>query len=397
MLVETGGKITVEKTATGKNTGKVTIVSVSNDDAGTYSCACFNGNEYKTFTKNVHIVEEKTPITIVSQKLGHGLVGSTVSVSCEANGTPRPNIDWYTTDAKKVVPGNFPANNFHIEYTLSMTKSISNLVVRNGLHTDSDTFLCKAWYSVGGEESSETSESEMVIAIPTSPRIVCLDNVVEENTVATLVCGFSGVPEPTLTYGKFNETDDSVIELSESYGYQNNLSYFLIPKVKKLDAGVYKVIASNVDNGGLQPRFDLLKLTVIDAPSRLSMNSVISIAVAIAFILLGGLILIIILGRWKRETNFRKEMKRLIKEHDREVSDMQKKLQLRSMEHTAHSIGNPLYQLPETRRHLPSFYAANIAALTTTPSVKPLPPSLVDYKKSRLTGKLSSATKIFSC
>jgi len=54
------------------------------------------------------------------------------------------------------------------------------------------------------------------------------------------------------------------------------------------------------------------------------------------------------------------------------------------MEHRLPAMGNPLHQLPETRRQLPSFYAANIAVMAAAPGAKFLPPSLADLKKRKL-------------
>ena len=131
-------------------------------------------------------------------------------------------------------------------------------------------------------------------------------------------------------------------------------------------------------------RYATMTLSVTHSSSQMSMNMIIGLSVLVAFLLLGGLIVIILLGRWRRETAFNAEMERLIGERDAEVHDLQQRLQLRSMEHITPSGGNPLHQLPETRRQLPSFYAANIAVLAATPSAKVLPPSLADLKKRRL-------------
>lgn len=96
----------------------------------------------------------------------------------------------------------------------------------------------------------------------------------------------------------------------------------------------------------------------------------------------------ILFGRWRRETAFKNEMERLMRQRDEEVSELQQKLQWRSMEHRTPSMANPLHQLPETRRQLPSFYAANIAVLAATPSAKFLPPSLNELKKRKLTASV---------
>ena len=140
--------------------------------------------------------------------------------------------------------------------------------------------------------------------------------------------------------------------------------------------------------GGLLPKHDNMKLTVTPISSRMSMNAIIGIAVLVAFLLIGGLILAILFGRYRREKAFDDEMKKLMKERDDEVSELQQRLQLRSMENRAPTLANPLHQLPETRRQLPSFYAANIAVLAATPSAKFLPPSLADLKKRKLTGSV---------
>lgn len=65
----------------------------------------------------------------------------------------------------------------------------------------------------------------------------------------------------------------------------------------------------------------------------------------VAFLLIGGLILAILFGRWRRETAFNNEMNRLMKKRDAEVSELQQKLQLRSMEHRAPTLGIGIYFL----------------------------------------------------
>ena len=73
--------------------------------------------EFLSFTKNVFVADEMVALSIASQREGGGLVGSTVSISCVAEGVPRPNIDWYT-GGSKVVEGVFPRSKpgFTIRY-----------------------------------------------------------------------------------------------------------------------------------------------------------------------------------------------------------------------------------------------------------------------------------------
>eukprot|EP00116_Pleurobrachia_bachei_P016899 sb/3477161/ len=60
------------------------------------------------------------------------------------------------------------------------------------------------------------------------------------------------------------------------------------------------------------------------------------------------------------------------------------------MENVAPVLGNPLHQLTEARRQMPSFYAANIAAMATAPATKALPPSM-RVKKRRGGSVISSS------
>ena len=342
----------------------------------------------QVLTKNVYVADERQALTITAQKQGWGLVGSTISIACSAKGIPRPNIDWYKS-GNKVVEGVFPRDaGFKIEYEYSMFQTIGYLVVDGGLHEDSGTFTCQASHIVKGLQYKLNETAELIVAYPTSSRIQCLDSIVQEGQPATIVCGVSGVPMPTVVYTKVNETDSSLIDLDKDFGSVTNMSYFVIHDVKMSDAGTYRGTASNVDQGGLLPRYDEMKLTVTPVSSRMSMNAIIGIAVLVAFLLIGGLIAAILFGRWRRETAFKNEMKRLMKKRDDEVSELQQRLQLRSMEHRTSTLANPLHQLPETRRQLPSFYAANIAVLAATPSAKFLPPSLADLKKRKLTGSV---------
>ena len=382
-LLEDSVNTAVEKTVNGKNTGIARVTSVSSEESGTYSCSCFNQAEFKTFIKNVYVSDEREPIKVSVEDEGWGLVGSRVSIACTAEGVPRPDIEWYKSGSK-VMDGVFPRAPFKVEYEREMFKTIGYLVVTEGEFDDSGVFECKAFHRVKDEEFSETITSKLIIAKPTSSRIKCLDTVVEEGKTATLICAVSGVPQPTTTYEKENATDGSLIPLPAEVGTVNGEGYFIIEDLKSSDAGVYRGWATNVDSGGLLGRYDTMNLYVTPLSTRMSMNAIIGIAVLVAFLLIGGLLIIIFVGRWRRETAFKSEMKRLIRERDEEVNELQQKLQLRSMEHVTPAISNPLHQLPETRRQMPSFYAANIAVMAATPSAKFLPPSLADLKKRKI-------------
>ena len=340
------------------------------------------------FTKNVFVADERQALTISAEKEGWGLVGSTISIACIAEGTPRPSIDWFK-GGNKVVEGVFPRDaGFKIVYERTMFETVGYLVVEGGLFEDSGTFICQASHVVKGETYIVNTTAELVVAYPTSSRIQCLDSIVQEGKPATIICGVSGVPMPVVTYTKINETDGALIELDAEFGSVTNMSYFVINDVTLATGGLYRGTASNVAAGGLLPKHDNMKLTVTPISSRMSMNAIIGIAVLVAFLLIGGLILAILFGRYRREKAFDDEMKKLMKERDDEVSELQQRLQLRSMENRAPTLANPLHQLPETRRQLPSFYAANIAVLAATPSAKFLPPSLADLKKRKLTGSV---------
>ena len=46
-LLETSGKTKVFQTVNGKNTGDAKITAVTDNESGTYSCSCFNQDEYQ--------------------------------------------------------------------------------------------------------------------------------------------------------------------------------------------------------------------------------------------------------------------------------------------------------------------------------------------------------------
>lgn len=379
-LLENSTSVTVHAAVSGKPTGVVTIVSAKDSDTGTYVAACFNEKAYKSFTKNVLIANKKQAITISAVERAWGLEGSSITLTCTAEGTPRPIVEWMVgIGGTPVRSGEFPRADFVVDYTYSMFKTIARLVVNNAENSDSGMFECKAFYTVRGQEYSAKESSELVVAIATSPRIRCIDVLAEEGTTATLVCAFSGVPLPDLNYRLKNGSAYEELELLGAD--QNNQSNLVVPNVPAEAAGVYRVDAKNVEG----VRNSGLALTISPSSTRMSMNAIIGISVLVAFLLIGGLLLAILLGRWKREQNFNDEMDRLIKERKDEVSDLQMKLQLRSMENRP-GMNNPLHQLPETRRQLPSFYAANIAVLAEAPMAKTLPPSLAALRKQRRAG-----------
>ena len=63
----------------------------------------------------------------------------------------------------------------------------------------------------------------------TNPCFQCLDTIVREGTKATIVCGVSGVPLPTVTYTKVNNTDSSLIQLLPEFGQvRRSKVYFIL-------------------------------------------------------------------------------------------------------------------------------------------------------------------------
>ena len=107
----------------------------------------------------------------------------------------------------QVAEGVFPrTEGFKIVYERSMFQTTGYLVVDGGLHEDSGVFTCKAYHMVKDVEYNLTATSTLEIAYPTSSRIQCLDSVVQEGGPATIVCGVSGVPMPTVQYTKVSIT-----------------------------------------------------------------------------------------------------------------------------------------------------------------------------------------------
>ena len=141
MLLENSTETEVYITVNLKRTGQALVKSVNSEGSGTYSCNCFNQQEFKTFTKNVFVADERQALTIAADKQGWGLVGSTVSIACTAEGIPRPIIEWYK-GGNLVVEGVFPrtSEGFKIEYVKTMFKTIGYLVSYVARYTLSVTF-----------------------------------------------------------------------------------------------------------------------------------------------------------------------------------------------------------------------------------------------------------------
>ena len=143
----------------------------------------------------MYVADEQQALTIAAEKEGWGLVGSTISIACTAEGIPRPVIHWYK-GGNRVVEGVFPRDaGFKVVYEKSMFQTVGYLVVEGGLHEDSGTFVCQASHVVKGETYIVNTTAELVVAYPTSSRIQCLDSIVQEGGPATIVCGTNKVPD----------------------------------------------------------------------------------------------------------------------------------------------------------------------------------------------------------
>ncbi|XP_066514938.1 hemicentin-1-like, partial [Hoplias malabaricus] len=208
---------------------KIHLQATQISDSGSYTCRVTNlaGQVERTFRLNVHTsraVDRTEPPEQVSVVLG-----SLVTLSCEAHGVPPPTLTWLRDDRTLPSARPQPLGGPHTQLQLP-----------NVTHLDAGLYSCVARNSAG----SSTKTFNLTVLEPprirgptlgTEPRLVAVDTDLE------LECSAEGVPPPTLSWLK----DGRPLEDSPAVVQQNG-QILKIHRVQVADAGLYTCVASSV-------------------------------------------------------------------------------------------------------------------------------------------------------
>ncbi|KAI6653367.1 Tyrosine-protein phosphatase non-receptor type 7-like [Oopsacas minuta] len=206
---------------------RLAFSSLSQSDSGNYSCKAMRGgtilaNIDSVFTLDIISAASITFLTPDSI----AIVGTYVTLNCQANGIPTPTIRWLNSAGVDI----------------GQTSSISVRVMIFGINT----WTCEA-SNAGGMENLTASITGYITAagIATPPG----DTTVAYRDRASFVCVASGDPSPVVKW-YFTETGGTTeIELSGNEDvYDISEASLVIPTATLNEQGSYRCEASNLAN-----------------------------------------------------------------------------------------------------------------------------------------------------
>ncbi|KAM9476100.1 hemicentin-1 isoform 3-T3 [Clarias gariepinus] len=182
--------------------GKVLQISgVLQQDAGQYVCTATNsaGQAQKSIMLNVYAPPILLPLPHTGSEVMSPHIGSSVTLSCEAQGIPVPEVTWYR-NGQKLTSGKFIQ-------LIGQKLTINSMQV-----SDEGVYICKVFNPAGQMERTFT------LTAHASPVI---EGSVHESVThtlgshITLVCDASGVPASAVRWLKDGSTfgSDSVLSL----------------------------------------------------------------------------------------------------------------------------------------------------------------------------------------
>uniref|UniRef100_A0A8C6QPP1 Hemicentin-1 n=1 Tax=Nannospalax galili TaxID=1026970 RepID=A0A8C6QPP1_NANGA len=232
--------------------GALQISRAAREDAGTYMCVAQNpaGTALGKIKLNVQV-----PPAISTQSKEYVIaVDKPISLLCEADGLPPPDITWHK-DGRAV------------------TESIRQRILSSGAlqiafaqPNDAGQYTCMAANVAGSSSMSNT----LTVHVP--PRIRSSEELytVNENSQAVLPCVADGIPTPAISWKKDNVLLANLLGkyTTEPYGE------LILENVVLEDSGIYTCVASNA--AGEDTHTVTLTVhglpTFIELPGDLSLN-----------------------------------------------------------------------------------------------------------------------------
>ncbi|XP_040890301.1 neural cell adhesion molecule L1-like protein isoform X2 [Toxotes jaculatrix] len=212
-----------------ENHGKLLIVpAAEQDDSGKYMCKAENalGKAVHYFTVTV----EEPPEWVFEPESQLSMIGSDVSISCSARGTPQPTITWRV-------------NGVPLQETPAASRKVSDgtIVLHNAKASDSAVYQCEASNRHG---SLLSNANIMIMNLP--PMILTKDgedySAVEGKGVM-MHCKVFSSPPSTVTWSK-DDSSESVKGLRFTVHENGSLE---IHSTEKDDMGQYTCLAKNTE------------------------------------------------------------------------------------------------------------------------------------------------------
>ncbi|NWI93347.1 HMCN1 protein, partial [Pitta sordida] len=203
--------------------GSLQIARAAVEDAGTYMCVA--QNPAGTALGKIKLRVQVPPVIKPHAKEYVVPVDQSVTLQCEAEGSPGPEISWHK-DGQQIMES--------LRRRVLSTGALQIVFVQPG---DSGRYTCTATNPAG----SSSSSTELAVHIP--PRIRSMDTqyTVTEDSQAVLPCVADGIPAPTINWKKDNMLLTEIVGKYQTVPAGDLILDNVVPE----DSGSYTCVAAN--------------------------------------------------------------------------------------------------------------------------------------------------------
>ncbi|NWV42606.1 HMCN1 protein, partial [Grantiella picta] len=203
--------------------GSLQIARAAVEDAGTYMCVA--QNPAGTALGKIKLKVQVPPVIKSHVKEYVVAVDQSVTLQCEAEGYPGPEISWHK-DGQQIMES--------MRRRILSTGALQIVFVQPG---DSGQYTCMAANPAG----SSMSSTELTVHIPPRIRSTDAQYTITENSQAVLSCMAEGIPTPTINWRKDNTL------LRDTVGKYQTVpgGDLILDNVVPEDSGSYTCIATN--------------------------------------------------------------------------------------------------------------------------------------------------------
>lgn len=214
--------------------GALEIDDVRPLDVGSYRCNVSAFNQARLSNKaqlslltTDYDTSLSPPVFIAKPKEQVAVEGSTITLECAANGSPRPTILWLKDGIAVDLAG------LDSRYR---KVAASSLMITDIMEEDHGSYQCRA------ENEIETHDAVAEVSVQVPPRFIKRpeDKIATENQDLEFECDIYGKPEPKVVWLKNGEK----ITLSEYWQLVNN-NNLRINGLLAIDAGIFQCIGVN--------------------------------------------------------------------------------------------------------------------------------------------------------